>query len=110
TPLSPTSAGPTGSKALAEVLRQRGVEVTAAESFDEAREAAAEARGSTGTGGTTVFLVDDQGILDESRLRTLARLADRFVVMTPGLETLEAVAPQVASAGSVEGVLDADCA
>jgi hypothetical protein len=109
TPLSPTSAGPAGSKAIAEVLRRQGVEVTAAESFDEAREAAARARASTGSGSTTVFLVDDDGILDANQLRTLARLADRFVLMTPGLDALEAVAPGIAAAGSVDGVLEADC-
>ena len=102
-PLSPTSAGPTGSKAIAEVLRAHGVEVNVADSF-VAVEAATSARS-----GRTLFVVDDRGILDRNQLLDLLRRADRVVIMTPNFDQLDAVAPDVALAGTVDKPLTADC-
>ncbi len=102
-PLSATSAGPAGSKAIAEVLRQRGVDVTAARSIAEV-EAATSNRSET-----TLFVVDDNGVLAKSQWRDLLTLADRVVVMTPSFDQLDAVAPDVALAGAVDKELTADC-
>ena len=103
-PLSATNAGPDGSMALAEVLRDHGVTVTATDSMLATRTAAA------GEGDTTIFVVDDEGYLDAARLRELGRLASRLIVMTPDFDQLEALAPEIALAGNVTGTLDADCA
>lgn len=103
-PLSATNAGPEGSMALAEVLRDHGVTVTAVDSVLATRAAAAD------QGDTTIFVVDEGGYLDATRLRELGRLASRLIVMTPDFDQLEALAPEIALAGNVTGTLDADCA
>lgn len=101
-PLSATNPGPDGSMAIAEVLRDQGVTVTATDSILATRKAA--------TGGeTTILVVDDGGYLDAARLRELERLASRLVIVTPDFDQLEALAPEVALAGDVTGTLDADC-
>lgn len=102
-PLSPDNAAPDGSMAIAEVLRDHGVTVTAADSMLATRGAAAA------PDDTTILLVDDGGYLDGDRLRELGRLASRLVIMTPSFDQLEALAPEVAQAGTVSGTLEADC-
>lgn len=101
--LSPESATPTGSKAVAEVLRHQGVTVTATDTMAATRTAAKD------PSRTTIFVVDDGGYLDGERLRELERLSADLIVLSPGYDALEAVAPEVGLAGSVDGVLDADC-
>ncbi|GAA3735774.1 DUF4350 domain-containing protein [Leifsonia bigeumensis] len=102
-PLSPDNAAPEGSMALAEVLRDHGVTVTETDSI-------LATRGAAGTpDDTTIFVVDDGGYLDGDQLRELERLASRLVIMTPGFDQLEALAPEVAQAGTVSGLLEADC-
>lgn len=102
--LSPSDASPSGSKALAEVLRQQGVSVTDAFSMSQTRDAVAN------PADTAIFLIDDGGYLDAAALRELGRLSSHLVVMSPTFDQLEALAPEVANAGHVEGTLDADCA
>lgn len=102
--LSPTSASPTGSKALAEVLRQHGVTVTATATMSETRTASKRAS------DTTIFLVDDGNYLNATDLRELERLSSRLIIMSPNFDQLDAIAPEVALAGSVKGKLSADCA
>ena len=102
-PLSATNAGPSGSKAIAEVLRAQGVAVTASDSFEATRRAAGSA------GDTTIFVVDDGAHLDGERLKQLSGIAGNLVLMTPSFDQLEAVAPEVAQAGSVTGPVTADC-
>ncbi len=102
-PLSPTDAGVEGGKALAEVLKQQGVAVTAADTMADVRGAA------TSPSDTTIFVVDIGHYLDGDKLRELRRLSSHLILMTPNFDQLEVIAPEVALAGSVSGVLTADC-
>ncbi len=96
--LGADNPAPPGSKALVEVLRDQGVTVTEARSFDAAMGDAER--------GATVFLFDESGILDEARLAELAGAADRLVVAQPGFTALEALAPGVRLAGAASGPID----
>lgn len=100
-PLDPESPGPAGAKALIEVLRDQGVDVTVTASLDETRDA-------LGGREATVVLHDRAGILDEAAARD-ALLGDHLVVIEPTFDVLQAVAPDVAHAGSVTDVLESDC-
>lgn len=103
-PLSASNAAPTGGKALAEVLRQQGVTVTATTSL------AATQRAVTDPADTTVFLFDPDGRLSEEQYARLAQLAADTVLMTPGFQALKALAPGVSQAGRVaDAPLPADC-
>lgn len=102
-PLSASNAGPDGSMAIAEVLRDHGITVTETDSVAATRTAAADPE------ATTIFVVDDGGYLDAAQLRQLERTASRLIVVTPAFDQLEALTPEVALAGSVAGTLDADC-
>jgi hypothetical protein len=97
-PLGADNAAPAGSKALVEVLRQHGIDVTVARSVDVAVEAA--------RGGATVFLYDEFGLLGDERLGELAAAADRLVVAEPAFGTLETLAPGVRLAGAATGTID----
>ena len=102
-PLDPTSAAPAGSLAVAEVLRQQGVDVIAASTLDEARDAA-------GTGSdSTLLLYDPDGYLDDQQLKDAVALVGTVVIVDAQFAQLQAVAPTVAQAGSVNENLDADC-
>lgn len=101
--LSPTNPGPNGSMALAEVLRHQGVTVTHAVNLVATR-AALEERPEA-----SVFVVDNLGVLAGSQLERLQRETDHLIVMAPAFDQLDGFAPEVAPAGNVEGVLDADC-
>ena len=102
--LSATNAAPAGSKALVEVLRQQGVEVTATSSLAATRAAI------TDPGDTTLFLFDPHGYLDAKQYGELGGLAAGTVLMKPGFHALAAVAPGVAQAGRVaDAPLKADC-
>ncbi|MBF4633352.1 DUF4350 domain-containing protein [Agreia pratensis] len=104
-PYSITNAAPEGSKALAEVLRQQGVDVVQADTLDEARAAMDAAPGAT------LAFADPDGLLNDSRLAEAAQLSDRVVLFLPGFNELRAFAPGVASAGAprdIDGV-DAGC-
>jgi hypothetical protein len=104
-PLSATNAAPAGSKALAEVLRQQGVTVTATSSL-----AATEAA-ITDPADTTLFLFDPNGRLDPQQYDRVKDLAAGTVLMSPGFQALAALAPGVAQAGTVpDAPLTADCA
>ena len=94
-PLSATNAAPAGSKALAEVLRQQGVTVTATTSL-----AATEAA-ITDPDDTTLFLFDPNGHLDAQQYNRVKDLAASTVLMSPGFQALAALAPGVAQAGTV---------
>lgn len=100
-PLSPKSPGPQGAMAIAEVLSQHGVEVVIVDSLDTATSAART--------GTTVLLHDLDQLLDERQLQEVAELGDHTVLLSPAYAELDAIAPAVAPAGAVEGIVDADC-
>jgi hypothetical protein len=101
--LSPTNAAPAGSKAIAAVLRSQGMTVTATDSMAATRAAAGD------PADTTIFVVDDGGYLGGDQLRDLARLSADLVLMTPGYDQLDAIAPEVSLGGAVDGTLEADC-
>jgi len=103
-PLAIDNAAPTGSMALAEVLRRQGVTVTATASLEDTADAAA-----TGE-APTILLYDRDYLLDDRQLRELAGLTDRLVLVRPGFDQLRELAPGVAQAGWVSGPLTADCA
>jgi hypothetical protein len=99
-PLASDNPGPSGGMALAEVLRQQGVRVEAADTFAEARAAAAD------PAGTTILLYDPNLFLDPQRIGRLGELADRLVVLEPTADVLDAYAPGVAFAGSPKDAHD----
>jgi hypothetical protein len=105
TAFSATNPGPIGSMAVAEVLRQQGVDVRVAGSFGSAKSSLVARPDST------LFLYDSGDFLDDARLTEIAGLARDVVVLTPGFAQLKAIAPEVSQAGTVNRkVLRADCA
>ena len=94
-PLSPNNAGPTGARAVTQILGRHGVEVHAAGNF-EAAMAALEAGASP-----TLLLYDRGGFLDEPRLQELAASAERVVLVSPRLPTLAALSSSIRQAGVV---------
>ncbi|MCU1515122.1 MAG: hypothetical protein JWO10_2212 [Microbacteriaceae bacterium] len=102
--LSPTSAGPSGSKALAEVLRQQGVKVDAVDGY------AAATSALSNNAGSTLMVIDPEDYLSASRLQRLATLATHTVLVTPTYSMLDALTPYVEAAGSSGSrPLKADC-
>jgi hypothetical protein len=96
--LGPDNPAPAGSKALVEVLRQQGIDVTEVRSIDAALDAA--------RGGATVLLYDEFALLDDERLGELAAASDRLVVAEPAFAALGELAPGVRLAGAATGALD----
>ncbi|MFD4422742.1 DUF4350 domain-containing protein [Agromyces sp. NPDC058484] len=96
--LGADNPAPPGSKALVEVLRSHGIDVTQARGIDAAVDAA--------QGGATVFLYDELALLDAERLDELASAVDRLVVAEPAFGTLEVLAPGVRLGGTATGALD----
>lgn len=103
TRLDSGNPAPPGTMAVAEVLRQQGVTVTATASLDETESAI------TDRASTTLFLYDPEGYLTAAQLREAARRAATVVVADPSFDILSAIAPEVALAGSAAGTLKADC-
>ncbi|GAA2171885.1 DUF4350 domain-containing protein [Arthrobacter parietis] len=94
-PLSPENAAPGGARAAAEVLERGGVEVIRAESLEDAIDAL---RGSD----DTLLLHDPQSWLTSEQLESLGdTLADRTVLIEPGLTILTELADGVRSAGVI---------
>ncbi|QJU54397.1 DUF4350 domain-containing protein [Herbiconiux sp. KACC 21604] len=91
------NAGPSGGRAVAEVLRQQGVDVVAASSLAEAR-AAADSAG----GDATVLFSDPYGYLEGDKLAEVALLGTRLVLLEPGATELDEFAPGVRNAGSAD--------
>ncbi len=102
-PLDSTNAAPAGSRAVAEVLRQQGVDVTSTSSLDETRDAISD------PASTTLFLYDQGMFLTTSQLRSAASLADTVVIADPTFDELRALAPELAQAGYAGGTVKADC-
>ncbi len=102
--LSPKDASPRGAKALAEVLRHQGVTVTATDGMAQTRSAV------TDPANTTIFVLDANGYLTAEALRELTGLSSHLIIMSPDFDQLVTVAPEVALAGRVHGIVKADCA
>ena len=101
--LSPANAAPAGSKALAEVLRQQGVDVVFTESLDDTTDAV------TDFDETTLLIYDPELFLTDFQLREAADLAEHIVIVDPNFDQLRELAPEVSLAGAVPQNLDDDC-
>lgn len=88
--LDPRSARPNGSRAVAELLSERGVEVTIVTSTSDAAAAA---------GPHTTLLVAEPNLLNRHQGQTLhevmTRSAGRTVLLAPGPRSTEVLAPDV---------------
>ena len=101
--LSASNADPDGAMAVAEVLRQHGVDVIETSSLADTEHAADSA-------ATTTILVIDPGlILNESQHNRLLSAAARVVAVEPHGTALEELAPGVTEAGTINDSFDADC-
>lgn len=89
--LDPRAAGRQGSKALAEVLRANGVQVRLVQTTDEAVAAA---------GPDTTVLVTTPGLLVAEQLRRVADTEGDLVLVAPGQDALDALAPEVTLEGT----------
>ncbi|MBX3193942.1 MAG: DUF4350 domain-containing protein [Microbacteriaceae bacterium] len=103
-PLAADNPAPGGAMALAEVLRDQGVDVFEAGSLDGVREAVDRADGPT-----TVLLWDIDLVLETEQHDDLLLLTDDLVVIEPTAFELQDLAPGIAQAGSTGGSFDADC-
>jgi hypothetical protein len=112
-PFSATNAAPAGSKAIAEVLREQGVDVSVPATLAAAKSAlsgSTGSSGSSGSSGSTLFLVDPNGNLDRTQLRALASRAEHVIVLSPTYSQIAALAPEVGLAGVVgRNSLSAGC-
>lgn len=102
-PLDPTSPAPSGSMAVAEVLRQQGVDVIPTVSLTETRDAIGA------PASTTLVIVDYWQYLTDEKLEEAIGLADTVILVEPSFTHLKAAAPDIAHAGYVDGPLSADC-
>lgn len=100
--LDPASAGPAGTRALAEILRDHGVDVVVARD----REAAADALSH---GPATLVLPDTPALSDEGVTALTSRAAD-VVLLEPRTRTLDLLLPGSAPAGvAPTGAVAAGC-
>ncbi|MFE4670757.1 DUF4350 domain-containing protein [Streptomyces sp. NPDC056716] len=105
--LDPRSADPQGSRALAELLADRGVSTRVVTTLDEARAAA---------GPDTTLLVADPDLLtpaQQSRLHEdTTSSGGRTILVAAGISSVERLAPgmYVDPATSLDTTLDPDCA
>ncbi|MGA5871943.1 DUF4350 domain-containing protein [Streptomyces cinereoruber] len=91
--LDPRSTDPHGSRAVAELLKERGVTLTLATTLDEAT--------ATTNPGTTLLVTAPDLLTDaqQATLRsTMANSAGRTVLLGPGSPSLRALAPGITSA------------
>ncbi|WP_285248804.1 DUF4350 domain-containing protein [Pseudarthrobacter sp. efr-133-R2A-89] len=105
-PLSVHNAGPNGARALAQILGRHGVNVHTPNRFDAAL---ADLRSSS---SPTLLLYDRNGILGKPQLAALAAASDHVVVISPRLDTLDALDVGIHQAGVVPDavpVLDPRC-
>jgi hypothetical protein len=90
--------------AVAEVLRDQGVDVVETGSLADTEDAIDAADGDA-----TVLLWDYQGLLDTDQHDRLQRATDDLVVLDPTFFELDDFAPGIALAGSTSGTFAADC-
>lgn len=104
TPLAADNPSPAGAMAVAEVLRDQGVDVIETGSLTETEDAVDAADGDA-----TVLLWDVDGLLDSDQHDRLRRAADDLVVLDPTYFELQDLAPAVALAGATSGTFASDC-
>lgn len=93
--LDPESAGPAGTRALAEVLRSHGVQVEVTRSRTTALEAL--------NGGLATLVLPDAPALSDDALSQLADAADDVVLIGPRSRTLDLLLPGSAADGFSAG-------
>ena len=103
TPLDMTNPGPSGARAVAQVLGQRGVDVLSADSLRAVRAQVAS------PSDTTVLVYDPKGSMSGEQRRALLGLGTDVVVVEPQLLDLDDYAPQLGLAGARSGNYAADC-
>ncbi len=100
--LDPDSAGPTGTRALVEILREHGVDVVVAR--DRATVDAALA------GGGATLAITDAPYLSDEALRALTDAAADVVLIDPRARTLRLLLPGATTHGVGPGdVVDPEC-
>ncbi|MBW4033098.1 MAG: DUF4350 domain-containing protein [Acidobacteria bacterium] len=102
-PLDVTNPGPSGARAVAQVLGQQGVDVIPADSLSAARAQV------TAPSDTTVLVYDPKGYMTGEQRRALLGLGTDVVVVEPQLLDLDQYAPQLGLAGARSGSYPADC-
>ena len=105
--LSARNPAPDGAMAAAEILGRHGVALTTTDFYDDTVSALSD------KDQATLFLYDPRGYLDQSRLKDLTVAADRVVVVTPRLRTLNGLGPGFRPGGVIpEGqtVIEPACA
>lgn len=102
-PMSATNPAPRGAKALAEVLRDNGVDVTVTDSLVDTVDAVTDRE------HTTLFYYDVDVTLSKQQESKLFGLAHTVVVLDPSPDFLEHMSPDIAPAGFVDGTLRAGC-
>ena len=101
--MSATNPGPSGAKAIVEVLRHQGVRVTATATLDATRDAVRS------PAQTTIFLYDPNFFLSVEQIREVLGLATHVVLLDPTYVMLDEISPDIAPAGYVDGTLTAGC-
>jgi hypothetical protein len=104
--LSVHNPGPSGARAVSEILGRHGVNVKDVDRFEEAVAALED------SDFPTLLLYDRNGYLDDQRLSELTGAARRVVVISPRLQTLGALDSGIRQAGVVPEsapVLEPDC-
>ncbi|MGR0159487.1 DUF4350 domain-containing protein [Paenarthrobacter nitroguajacolicus] len=93
--LSARNPAPDGAMAAAEILGRHGVSVTPTDRFEETLDLLSK------KDEATVLLFDPQGFLDRSQLEEITAAADRVVVVTPRLRTLNGLDREIRPGGVV---------
>jgi hypothetical protein len=102
--LGPANPAPAGAKAVVEVLRDQGVDVTVTTSLDSTLEATRDA-------DRTALVVDDaDGFLTDDQWTGLFETHARLVLLAPSQTALDVVAPGVSLVGAAdEAVVSPGC-
>lgn len=103
TAMSATNPAPSGAKALAEVLKAHGVDVTVTDTLDETLDAIAN------PATTTLFYYDGDLLLSAEQEERLFGVTDTMVLLDPSANALELISTDIAPAGYVDGTLSAGC-
>lgn len=93
--LDPESAGPLGARAIAEILRDQGIDVIVARDRDSAARELA--------GGTATLVLPDAPALSDEAIGALAGRAADVVLIEPRSRTLDLLVPGAAAAGVAPG-------
>lgn len=100
--LDPESAGPAGTRALAEILREHGVDVRVARDHDEVETLLA--------GGADTLVLPDTPALSDERLAQLVGEATDVVLIDPRARTIDLLVPGAETVGvAPSGVVQPNC-